>query len=98
MLLAGNFPSSPFFVVAVPRRYTLTNTGEQEPLPPTSLTRLRDAILKGALTAKPDAGDVRTLSKTVLFLIVGGCHTYASLEEALAMVRMHVRMFRCVFP
>ena len=59
---------------------------------------LTNAITKFALTENPQAEDVRELEKKVLFLIVGGCHTYASLVAALAMVRTHVCMFRCAFP
>ena len=99
MVLAGNFPSNPFSIVAVPRRFSLSHDGDQRiPLPLISLTQLRDTIYKGALVEKPHPGDVRQLDRMVHFLLVGGCHTYASLVAALAMVRMHVCMFRCVVP
>ena len=98
MVLAGHLPQNAFSVVAVLKRYAYNNSGVREDLLPMSRIQLREAIRKGALTKNPEAEHVRELEKKVTFLIVGGCHTYASLLAALAMVRMHVCMFRCVFP
>jgi hypothetical protein len=98
MVLAGSFPQNAFSVVAVPKRYAYTNSGVREELPVMSLTELREAIEKGARTENPKSEDVLNLQRKVDFLIVGGCHTYAALVAALEMVRMHVCMFRCVFP
>ena len=98
MVLAGFLPQNAFSVVAVPKRFAYNNRGEREELPAMSLTELREAIDKGARTENPEAAHVLNLERKVVFLIVGGCHTYASLVAALAMVRMHVCMFRCVFP
>ena len=70
MVLAGSLPQNAFSVVAVPKRFAYTNSGVREELPVMSLTELREAIEKGALTENPEAEHVLNLEKKVVFLIV----------------------------
>ena len=91
---AGNIPPTNMTVVALPRRKKMDVVGGMEETPDMTLEELEKVITEGMFGIRDDAGGFRkdaSLAKKmdvyVIFLILGGCHTWTAYSKLMKVCR-----------
>ena len=91
---AGNIPPTNMTVVALPRRKLLSVVGGMEETPDMTLLELEKVITEGMFGIRDEAGGFRkdaSLAKKmetlVIFLILGGCHTWTAYSTLIQVCR-----------